>query len=229
MSNVLFVWITILKSSEYSLLIQTSVHFWSILGLCFSLDPSTVPPSLHLSNSSLTVTYQGESPPGPPPDNKVRRSMTSDLGVTLALPQACADVVIARGQYYWEVDVCNSSVYRVGKNSLEFVLVGLMPVCLLLPETLTVSQQDCACLSPHSHVYTHAHVIRLHFIVHSATKRLERCKTIDHWLSNIGKMIPIFSILSNYYPNILPLTFNLLIWHIQTCFHFYQIRGIATL
>lgn len=199
MSNILFVWITILKSPEYSLLIQSSVHFWSILGLCFALDPSTIPPSLHLSNSSLTVTYQGESPPGPPPDKMVRRSMISDPGVALALPQAHADVVIARGQYYWEVDVCNSSVYRIGKNSLEFVLVGLMPVCLLLPETLAVSQQDCACLGPHSHVYTHAHVIRHSFIVHSATKRLDRCKTVDHWQSNAGKMISILSVLSNYW------------------------------
>ncbi|XP_044059021.1 uncharacterized protein LOC122879218 isoform X2 [Siniperca chuatsi] len=88
-------------------------------GLCFALDPSTVPPSLHLSNSSHTVTYQGRSPPGPPPDNKVRRSMTSDPRVTLALPEVCADVVIARGQYYWEVDVCNSSIYRIGVSSLD--------------------------------------------------------------------------------------------------------------
>ncbi|XP_051252484.1 probable E3 ubiquitin-protein ligase MID2 isoform X2 [Dicentrarchus labrax] len=91
----------------------------SVFGLCFSLDSSTVPPSLHLSNSSLTITYHGESPPGPPPDNKVRRSMTPDPRVLLALPQICADVVIARGQYYWEVDVCNSSVYRIGVSSLD--------------------------------------------------------------------------------------------------------------
>eukprot|EP00064_Thunnus_orientalis_P017857 superscaffoldBa00003914_g17943 len=89
-------------------------------GLCFALDPSTVPPPLRLSNSSLTVFYQGESPPGPLPDNRARRSMmTSDPGVMLALPQVCADVVITRGQYYWEVDVCNSSIYRVGVSSLD--------------------------------------------------------------------------------------------------------------
>lgn len=105
----LIVWLTIIK-------ILSSI-LWSILGLCFALDPSTVPPSLHLSNSSLTVTYQEESPPGPPPDNRVSRTLTSDPGVTPALPQVCADVVIVRGQYYWEVDVCNSSVYRIGKNS----------------------------------------------------------------------------------------------------------------
>ncbi|XP_033486369.2 uncharacterized protein LOC117259232 [Epinephelus lanceolatus] len=91
----------------------------SVFGLCFALDASTVPPSLHLSNSSLTVTYQGETPPGLPPDSKARRSLTSDPGVTPALPQVCADVVIARGQYYWEVDVCNSSVYRIGVSSLD--------------------------------------------------------------------------------------------------------------
>ena len=53
--------------------------------------------------------------------------MTSDPTVTPALPQVCADVVIVRGQYYWEVDVCNSSVYRIGETSVKFVLVGLMP------------------------------------------------------------------------------------------------------
>ncbi|XP_059187080.1 probable E3 ubiquitin-protein ligase MID2 [Centropristis striata] len=91
----------------------------SVFGLSFALDPSAVPQSLHLSNSSLSVTYRGESPPGPPPDNKVRGSMTSDPGGPLALPQVCADVVITRGQYYWEVDVCNSSVYRIGVSSLN--------------------------------------------------------------------------------------------------------------
>ncbi|KAM7399752.1 hypothetical protein PAMP_018998 [Pampus punctatissimus] len=89
-------------------------------GLCFALDPSTVPPPLHLSNSSLTVSYQGDSPPCLPPDNNARRSMmTSDPRVILALPQVCADVVITQGQYYWEVDVCNSSIYRVGVSSLD--------------------------------------------------------------------------------------------------------------
>lgn len=61
--------------------------------------------------------------------------MTSDAGVRLLLPEVCADVVVFRGQYYWEVDVCNSSVYRIGKNSLGFVLVGVTPACLLFPET----------------------------------------------------------------------------------------------
>ncbi|CAB1427624.1 unnamed protein product [Pleuronectes platessa] len=85
----------------------------SVFGLCFALDPSSVPPSLLLSNGSLTATYRG--PATPPPGNK----MTSDPTVPLDLPQVCADVVIARGQYYWEVDVCNSSLYRIGVISLD--------------------------------------------------------------------------------------------------------------
>nr|XP_029133730.1 uncharacterized protein LOC109986280 [Labrus bergylta] len=104
----------------------------SVYGLCFSLDPSTAPPSLHLSNSSLTVAYKEDSPPGPPRDPMVRRSLSLDPPGIL-VPLVCADVVIRRGQYYWEVDVCNSSVYRIGKICDKFV-------CILQ----TVSQQDCA-------------------------------------------------------------------------------------
>lgn len=144
-----------------------SVHFSSILGLSFALDPSSVPPTLHLSNSLLTITHQGENSSDPTSDN---RSVTSNPEDTPALPQVCANVVIAQGQYYWEVDVCNSSVYRIGEDSLEFVLIGSMPMRLLLPESLTVSQQDCACLIPHSHINTHAHVTRPR--VHSTTKWL---------------------------------------------------------
>ncbi|KAF3848132.1 hypothetical protein F7725_021160 [Dissostichus mawsoni] len=77
-------------------------------GLCFALDSSTVPPSLHLSASSLTVTHSD-----PSPDPGVSRSMTSDPWVA----QVCSDVIITGGQYYWEVDVCNSSVYRIGVSS----------------------------------------------------------------------------------------------------------------
>lgn len=120
-------------------------------GLCFALDPATVPPSLHLSNSSLTITCQGENPPGPPPDDKVRRSRYADPDFTP--PEVCGDVIVARGQYYWEVDVCNSSVYRIGKNSLSFALVGLMPALLLFPETCTISQQ--ADLSSHKRARAH--------------------------------------------------------------------------
>ncbi|XP_029923385.1 uncharacterized protein LOC115370497 [Myripristis murdjan] len=65
----------------------------------------------------------GESPSGSLSDhhgNKVRSSVTtSDPPVTLTLPKVCADVVITWGQYYWEVDVCNSSVYWVGVTSLD--------------------------------------------------------------------------------------------------------------
>lgn len=91
----------------------------SLSGLSFALDPSSVPPSLHLSNSLLTVTYGGERLPraGGAAGNKV----TSDPRVVTALPEVCADVVIARGQYYWEVDVCNSSVYGIGKSLFWFV------------------------------------------------------------------------------------------------------------
>lgn len=102
---------------------QTScLIFWSVSGLRFVLDPSRVPPSLQLSSSSLTVTYQGEA-----------SAVTPDPGV---LPHVCADVVVARGQYYWEVDVCNSSVFRIGKNSPQLVWVGLVP------ESFTIIEQD---------------------------------------------------------------------------------------
>lgn len=108
------------------------IQFCSILGLCFALDPSSVPPSLQLSNTSLTVTYRG--PPTPPPDNKDRRStMTSEPGVPGSCWQVCADVVIARGQYYWEVDVCNSSTYRIGRSSLpSSVCVGWLDASVLI-------------------------------------------------------------------------------------------------
>lgn len=118
---------------------------WSISGLSFSLDPSSLPPSLHLSGSHLTVIYKGERPPV----NKVRRSATSDPWLVTAMPEVCADVVVARGQFYWEVDVCNSSSYRIG----ESFFFG----CLLFPESNSnISQQDCACLSLLSRVNAHA-------------------------------------------------------------------------
>ncbi|XP_013881151.1 uncharacterized protein LOC106530123 isoform X2 [Austrofundulus limnaeus] len=86
----------------------------SVYGLCFALDPSSVPPSLHLSNSCCTVSYCGGSLPALHLQNQTR--VNSDC---VSLPHVCADVVITRGQYYWEVDVCNSSVYRVGVMSLD--------------------------------------------------------------------------------------------------------------
>ncbi|XP_029028323.1 cardiomyopathy-associated protein 5-like [Betta splendens] len=88
----------------------------SVFGLHFALDPSCVPPNLHLSSSFRTVTYQEESPPV----NRVKRSRAaSGPRVLLPFPHVCADVVIARGQYYWEVDVCNSSAYRIGVVSSD--------------------------------------------------------------------------------------------------------------
>lgn len=62
--------------------------------------------------------------------------MTRDPGLATALLEVCADVTLARGQYYWEVDVCNSSVYRIGKSCLQFVLVGSMPYCFQKPSPL---------------------------------------------------------------------------------------------
>ncbi|XP_061774820.1 uncharacterized protein LOC133564486 isoform X2 [Nerophis ophidion] len=84
----------------------------SVFGLRFALDPLTAPTSLHLSNSLLIVTYRGISPTCPLP-NVRRLMMTSDPGVTQDLPEVCTDVIIAQGQYYWEVDVYNSSIYKI--------------------------------------------------------------------------------------------------------------------
>ncbi|XP_030008311.1 uncharacterized protein LOC115431801 [Sphaeramia orbicularis] len=89
----------------------------SVYGLRFALDPSNVPPSIHLSSSLLTVTYQMQSSSL---SIQSRWSVaTPDPQAVLTLPQVCADVVIGHGQYYWEVDVCNSSVYRIGVSSLD--------------------------------------------------------------------------------------------------------------
>ncbi|XP_036006092.1 probable E3 ubiquitin-protein ligase MID2 isoform X2 [Fundulus heteroclitus] len=90
----------------------------SVYGLCFALDPSAVPPSLRLSNSCLTVTYSDSTPSRPHPPIKVRKPAVTPDSMAL-LPHVCADVIIARGQYYWEVDVCNSSVCRVGVISSD--------------------------------------------------------------------------------------------------------------
>ncbi|XP_061775441.1 uncharacterized protein LOC133564931 isoform X1 [Nerophis ophidion] len=90
----------------------------SVFGLRFALDPLTAPTSLHLSNSLLIVTYRGISPTCPLP-NVRRLMMTSDPGVTQDLPEVCTDVIIAQGQYYWEVDVYNSSIYKIGVSSLH--------------------------------------------------------------------------------------------------------------
>nr|XP_054599297.1 uncharacterized protein LOC129163959 [Nothobranchius furzeri] len=102
----------------------------SVHGLFVTLNPSSVPSSLHLSNSCLTLTYSGRSPPSSCPENKSGRPAGS--ADSASLPHVCADVVIARGQYYWEVGVRNSSVYWVGKDSPG--LTGSVPVCSFLPE-----------------------------------------------------------------------------------------------
>ncbi|XP_069003540.1 uncharacterized protein [Embiotoca jacksoni] len=124
----------------------------SVFGLRFALDPSTVPPSLHLSNSSLTVTYHGQTPAAPPPQSKIRKpTMNSDPE---ALLHVCGDVVLAQGQYYWEVDVCNSSIYRIGvmpldssggwwlqRHSWSFCAVydgGREPLCTVPPQIKTL-------------------------------------------------------------------------------------------
>lgn len=99
----------------------------SASGLRFSLDPASAPPSLRLCSASLAVVYRGEDPPsggGP---------ASSDPGLTL--PGACADVIVGRGQYYWEVEVCNSSVYRVGKR-LHAPLGPTPALCLHKPPSL---------------------------------------------------------------------------------------------
>lgn len=125
----------------------------SASGLRFALDPASAPPSLLLSNSSLTVTYRGGDPPSPPPRNDGGGTVSPDPGLTL--PEACADVTIGGGQYYWEVDVCNSSVYRIGKKPPRFPRAGPMPAPSLFAETYIISQQGCACLRRQSHVNMH--------------------------------------------------------------------------
>ncbi|XP_028319616.1 probable E3 ubiquitin-protein ligase MID2 [Gouania willdenowi] len=74
----------------------------SVHGLHFSLNPSTAHPSLHLSDAPPTVTIsQWES----------RGAQTT--------PTVCADAVLTQGQFYWEVDVCNSALYRIGVMSSD--------------------------------------------------------------------------------------------------------------
>lgn len=125
----------------------------SVSGLRFALDPASVPPSLRLSSSSLTVTYHGGDPPSPPPRDDGGGTVPSDPGLTL--PEARADVVIGRGQYYWEVDVCNSSVYRIGKKPPRFARAGPTPALSLFAETYIISQHGRACLRRQSHVNMH--------------------------------------------------------------------------
>ncbi|KAG7470998.1 hypothetical protein MATL_G00119770 [Megalops atlanticus] len=90
----------------------------SVSGLLFTLDPSTAAPSLALSGSALTVTFQGESAL-PHPAEEAGLSPVQESRESCSFPQVCAAVVITRGQYYWEADVCNSTCYRIGVISVD--------------------------------------------------------------------------------------------------------------
>ncbi|XP_046719102.1 uncharacterized protein LOC124394721 isoform X1 [Silurus meridionalis] len=78
----------------------------SVSGLLFTLDFSSIDPPLQITNSALTVTFKDSG------------GQTGARDLCTSLPQVCADVEIRRGQYYWEVDVCNSALYRIGVISL---------------------------------------------------------------------------------------------------------------
>ncbi|KAJ8410679.1 hypothetical protein AAFF_G00186360 [Aldrovandia affinis] len=84
----------------------------------FSLDPTTAAPPLHLSGSALTVTFQGQGSPA-----QAGRAAGFAVGLEHEefgpLPQVCAAVIITRGQFYWEADVCNSTCYRIGVCSVD--------------------------------------------------------------------------------------------------------------
>ncbi|XP_042596022.1 ret finger protein-like 4B [Cyprinus carpio] len=75
----------------------------SVSGLIFTLDSSCSDSSLHLSSSALSVTFTGHMI-----SSHDRRDQDCPL------PQVCGSVSVSRGQYYWEVDVCNSAIYRIG-------------------------------------------------------------------------------------------------------------------
>ncbi|XP_035612293.1 uncharacterized protein LOC118371081 [Oncorhynchus keta] len=67
------------------------------------------------------MTFHGPSPlslPSHHHSNRVTGSVSQESAPQL-LPQVCGDVVIVRGQFYWEVDVCNSTLYRIGVSSLD--------------------------------------------------------------------------------------------------------------
>ncbi|XP_053502496.1 probable E3 ubiquitin-protein ligase MID2 [Ictalurus furcatus] len=78
----------------------------SVSGLLFALDASSITPPLQLTNSALTVTFKDSG------------TQAGGRDLCASLPHVCADVEIHRGQYYWEVDVCNSTLYRIGVSSL---------------------------------------------------------------------------------------------------------------
>ncbi|XP_022525256.2 uncharacterized protein LOC103031705 [Astyanax mexicanus] len=85
----------------------------SVSGLIFALDSSSAAPPLHLSNSALTATFTGNSSPWGDSGDQCRCQ-----DPCAPLPQVCGNVAVHRGQYYWEVDVCNSALYRIGVTSL---------------------------------------------------------------------------------------------------------------
>ncbi|XP_048017312.1 ret finger protein-like 4B [Megalobrama amblycephala] len=73
----------------------------SVRGLVFALDSSRSDSPLRLSSSALTVSVTG---------HVCCERTNQDEG----LPQVCGSVSVSRGQYYWEIDVCNSALYRIG-------------------------------------------------------------------------------------------------------------------
>ncbi|XP_076850556.1 E3 ubiquitin-protein ligase Midline-1 isoform X2 [Brachyhypopomus gauderio] len=86
----------------------------SVSGLLFALDSASVAPPLQLTNSALTATFRGDTTAwGNYGDQAGEQDFCTHL------PQVCGNVTIHRGQYYWEVDVCNSALYRIGIRSLD--------------------------------------------------------------------------------------------------------------
>ncbi|KAK3531622.1 hypothetical protein QTP70_025813 [Hemibagrus guttatus] len=89
----------------------------SVSGLHFALDSSTIAPPLQLTNSTLTVTFSDSG------------SQVGVRDLCASLPQVCADVEILRGQYYWEVDVCNSTLYRIALTHRGMDFTRSLKVC----------------------------------------------------------------------------------------------------
>nr|XP_015216996.1 PREDICTED: uncharacterized protein LOC107079189 [Lepisosteus oculatus]XP_015216997.1 PREDICTED: uncharacterized protein LOC107079189 [Lepisosteus oculatus] len=94
----------------------------SVRGLEFTLDPQTAPPPLRVSPSGLTVTFL-QTPADPRYyDSQIALSVVSlrsGREELHPLPRVSAGQCIARGQFYWEVDVCNSTSYRIGVCSAD--------------------------------------------------------------------------------------------------------------
>lgn len=103
-------------------------------GLLFALDSSSIAPPLHLTNSALTVTFRDSG------------AQAGGRDLCGSLPQVCADVKILRGQYYWEVDVCNSALYRIGKLCGMFVL--FTEIHQMIWDCFSVSPKDSSLHKP---------------------------------------------------------------------------------